>query len=109
MVPLVSLGLVVIVFTETLVSGYRVIRSGDPVADRITGRPGYTLLRGAEATVAIVGVAVIFAALPPLFAESTPAPAGVGPMLLLAVVGVGMLVVSFVRSTVELLVYGGAD
>jgi hypothetical protein len=108
-VPLASLGLVLLVFTETLVSGYRVLRSEEAIADRITSRPGYMLLRGAEATVAVVGVAIICGALPPLFAESTPAPAGVGLILLLAVVGLGILVASFVRSTVELFVYGATD
>lgn len=109
LLPLVSLGLVVLVFTETLVSGSRVLRSEGSVMDRITERPGYALLRGAEATMAVVGVAIIFSALPVLFAESTPAPAGVGLMLLLAVVGVGILVASFVRSAFELFVYGRED
>lgn len=107
LVPLVSLGLVGLVLAETVVTGYRVLRSGEPVGDLIAGRRGYVLLRGAEALVAVVGVAIVAAALPPLFADSTPAPAGVGIMLLLLAVGLGILVVSLVRSAAELFVYRG--
>lgn len=107
LLPLIGLGLVVLVFVETLVTGYRSLRSDEPITDQIAGRAGYVLLRAAEAAVAIAGVTLMFTALPSLFAESTPAPAGVGIMLLLAAVGVGILVTSFIRATAELFVYGG--
>lgn len=109
LIPLVSLGLVVLVFVETLVTGIRVLRSDESIQDHITGRVGYVLLRSVEAIIAVVGVAVIVTALPSLFAESTPAPAGVGIMLLLMVVGLGILFVSLVRSFAELFVYRGTD
>lgn len=108
LIPVVSLVLIFVVFLETIVTGYRIFQSDEPITDHIKGRLGYTLIRGAEAAIAIVGVTIIFAALPPLFAESTPAPAGVGIMLLLMVVGIGILVASFVRSSAELFVYRGA-
>lgn len=108
LIPLVSLGLVVLVFVETLVSCYHSLRSDDSITEQLTGRSGYVLIRGAEAAMAIVGVTIIVAALPPLFAESTPAPAGVGIMLLLGAVGLGILFTSLVRSSVELFVYGGS-
>lgn len=104
-VPLISLGLVAVVFVETLVAGYRGLRAEASVREQVTGRLGYVLLRGAEAGVAVVGVALMVTALPALFAESTPAPAGVGVMLLLLVVGLGILVASVVRSTAELFIY----
>ena len=106
LVPLFSFGLVVVVFVETLVAGYRFVRSSEPVADRLTERIGYTLLRGLEAAVALAGVLLMVAAVPVLFAESTPAPAGVGILLLLLVVGFGILLASLVRSFAELVVYG---
>lgn len=102
LIPLVSLGLVVLVFVETLVGVYQVVRSDVAVADRVAARPGYVLLRGAEAIVAVVGVTVVAAAVPPLFADTTPAPAGVGIMLLLLLVGFGILFTSFVRAALEL-------
>lgn len=107
LVPLVSLGLVFLVFVEVLVSGYRALRADESVTERIAGRPGYLLLRGLEAAIAIVGVIVIVTALPVLFAESTPAPAGVGIMLLLMAVGLGILCTSLVRASAELFVYSG--
>lgn len=107
LIPLISLGLVFLVFVETLVTGYRSLRSDESIKNQITGRSGYVLLRGAEAAFAIVGVTIIFTALPPLFAESTPAPAGVGIMLLLMAVGLGILGMSFIRAIAELFVYGG--
>lgn len=105
LIPLLSFGLVILVFIETLVTGYHILRSKSSFKDRIAGRTGYLVIRGAEAAVAIAGMTVMFAVLPTLFAESTPAPAGVGAMLLLMAVGLGILVASFVRSAAELFVY----
>lgn len=107
LIPLVSLGLVFLVFIELLVTGYRALRAEEPITNQITGRTGYVLIRGAEAAIAIIGVMVIFAALPTLFAESTPAPAGVGILLLLMAVGLGILCTSLVRAATELFVYSG--
>lgn len=106
LLPLVSLGLVGLVFLETVVAGYRALRSERSVTDQLSERTGYLVLRGGEAAVALLGVVIVATALPPLFAESTPAPAGVGIMLLLAAVGLGILVMSFVRSAAEIFVYG---
>lgn len=105
LIPLISLGLVALVFVETLVTAYRVVRSEKPVRTQLTERTGYTLIRGVEATIAVIGVLVMAAALPVLFAESTPAPAGVGVMLLLMVVGLGIFLASLLRSAAELFVY----
>lgn len=108
LLPLVSLGLVLLVSVETLVSGYRSLRSERALRDQIDGRVGYLFLRGAEAGLALLGVLLMAAAVPPLLAESTPAPAGVGIMLLLFVIALAILCVSFVRSAAELFVYGPA-
>jgi hypothetical protein len=107
-VPLLGLGLMLLVFLESLVAGYRVLRSDASISDQVTGRWGYLLIRGAEAGTAIVGVMVVFATLPLLFAETTPAPAGVGLLLVLFVVGLGVLFIGFVRSSAELFVYDNA-
>lgn len=108
LLPIVSLGLVSLVLVETVVSGYRAIRSEHSLSDQIAGRAGYLALRGAEAGFAVLGVLIMGMAVPSLVAESTPAPVGVGIMLLLFVVGLGILVASFIRSIAELTVYSGA-
>lgn len=107
LIPLLSLGLVGIVSAETLISGYRILRSDEPLADQIAGRHGYVVIRGLEAVIALIGVTIVVTALPPLFAETTPAPAGVGILLLLMAVGLGILFMSFVRSGAELFVFRG--
>jgi hypothetical protein len=108
-IPLVSLGLVCLVFVETLVTGYRILRSETAISEHVSGRGGYIVLRSVEALIALLGVTLMVTALPVLVAESTPAPAGVGVLLLLFAVGIGILFVSFVRSSVELFVYGSPD
>lgn len=108
LLPLVGLALVILVFVETVVAAVRAVLSEDGLLARVRGRPGYVLLRGAEAGFAVLGVLVMASVLPVLVAESTPAPAGVGGMLLLAAVAVGILVVSLARTTVELFVYPAA-
>lgn len=105
LIPLVSIALVFLVFLETLVTGYRIVRSTQPLTNQLKGRLGYVFIRGAEAGVAIIGLVIIVTALPPLVADSTPAPAGVGLMLLMMAVGIGILLTSFVRSGAELFVY----
>lgn len=105
-VPLLALGLVLVVVAETLVAGYRLLGADESVAARLRRRPGYLLLRGVEAAVAVGGAALALAALPVLFADATPAPAGVGALLFLLAVGVGILCASLLRSLAELFVYG---
>jgi len=105
LLPLVSLGLVLIVFIELLVSGYQSVRSDHSLGEQVTGRVGYLGLRGLEAGLATLGVVIIATAVPPLLVESTPAPAGVGLMLLLFAVGLGIFCVSLLRSAAELFVY----
>lgn len=105
LVPLVSLLLVFVVFLETLHTGYRVILSNDSITDQIAGQFGYILVRGIEAVIAFIGVTIIFTAFPVLLAESTPAPAGVGLMLLFMLVGISILIASLVRSGAELFIY----
>lgn len=108
LLPVVGLGLVILVFVETLVGGYRSLRSDRPLGEQVAGRGGYLVVRGVEAGAAVLGVMLMGAAVPTLVAESTPGPAGVGVMLLLFAVGLGILCASLVRSTAELFVYGGA-
>lgn len=105
LLPLASLGLVIIVFAETLVSSYRSLRSQRSFGDILAGRTGYLLIRSIEAGFAVVGVFIMASAVPAMFAENTPAPAGVGLMLLLFVVGLGILFASLARTTAELFVY----
>lgn len=107
-IPVVSLGLVILVFVETLLAAYRSIRAKESIRDQFSEQSGYSLLRGAEAGLAILGVTVMVAGLPVLLAESTPAPVGVGIMLLYMAIGLGILVTSFIRSFAELFIYDGS-
>lgn len=105
-VPLLSLALVCIVVLETVVTGYRLVRSDESIYDQISGQPGYVLIRSSEAAVALIGLTIVLLAAPVLFADSTPAPAGVGLMLGLLAVGFAIFVVSLVRSFAELVYCG---
>jgi hypothetical protein len=108
LLPPVGLGLALLVSLEAAVSVYRAVRSDRSLVEQATDRPGYLLLRGTEAGVAILGVGIVAAVVPVLFAGSTPGPAGVGILLLLFVVGIGILCASLVRSAAELFVYGAS-
>lgn len=103
--PFLSFGLVLVVFFETLRDGYRVLRAETTVREQVTGRWGYVIIRGAEAAIALLGVGIMVTVVPVVFASSTPAPIGVGAMLLLGVVAVFILITSFVRAGAELFVY----
>lgn len=109
LLPVVSLGLILIVFIETVVSGFRSLRSDRRISDQLHGRTGYFLLRGTEAGLAVIGLAIMASAVPVLMSESTPAPAGVGVMLLLFVVGLGIMFVSLVLSSAEPFIYTSAE
>lgn len=101
-IPLISLLLICIVVGETLVTSYRVFRADDSIREQISAHPGYTVLRSVEAAISATGFGIILLALPILFADSTPAPVGVGLMLALMVVGLGILVASLIRTLLEL-------
>ncbi|MEZ3170116.1 hypothetical protein ABNG03_05695 [Halorubrum sp. RMP-47] len=105
LVPVISAGLMVVIVFETVITGYKAIQADASVADQLTGRLGYVTLRGAEAGTAVAGVLVMVAIVPTLFADGTPAPAGVGLLLLLLVIGGGILVLSLLRSFAELVIY----
>lgn len=96
-------------FVETLVTTYHVIRSDTTISEQLADRVGYIVLRSVEAGIALLGVVVMSTALPVLFAESTPGPAGVGVMLLLFGVGIGILFASLIRASAELFVYGRSN
>lgn len=102
LVPVLGVGLVGVVALETLAAGYRWLRADASIVDGIANRPGYALVRGVEAAVAVAGVAVLTALLVTLVVASVPAPAGVAMMLLLLAVGIAIVCASCVRTTVEL-------
>lgn len=107
LIPLLSFGLVLVVLVETVVTGYRSLRADESVTEQLTDRISYTVLRSVEAVFAVVGAAIMLTVLPVLVADSTPAPAGVGIMLVAMAVGFGILFASLVRSFAELFVYEG--
>lgn len=105
LIPLVSIALVFVVFLETIVTLYRVVRSPSPIRTHLSGRVGYVGVRVAESVVAVLGIVLLISVVPVLFAPDTPSPVGVGIMLLLFLIGITILVASFIRTTVELFVY----
>jgi hypothetical protein len=54
LLPVVGLGLVGVVFLETLATGYRCLRTDTPIRKQATRRIGYTLVRIAEAGIALL-------------------------------------------------------
>ncbi|GGM65768.1 hypothetical protein J2752_000258 [Halarchaeum rubridurum] len=106
--PVVAGALVLVVTAETLVSLVRALRADASLAAQLSGRVGYVVLRAVEAVIGVGGVLLVAALLPTLLAESTPAPAGVGVMLVAAGVGVAIFAASLVRTAAELFVYGSA-
>jgi len=107
--PLVAAALVVVVCLETLYTLSRVVRSDASLAEQISGRVGYVCLRTVEAVIGVGGVLFVASLVPTLVAESTPAPAGVGIMLVAMAIGLAILVTSLIRSSVELFVYGSGS
>lgn len=107
LVTMLSVGLVLLVFVATLFAGCGAVGAVNPFGEQFDGGVGYLLLRAIEADITVLGVSLMAATLPPLFAPATPAPASVGIMLLLLSVDIGILVTSFLRSGAELFVYSG--
>ena len=103
--PVISFALICLVVCESLVTGYRVLRTDRSLRNQLTDRVGYTILRGIEAAVAFATLVLMFLALPPLFAETTPAPAGVGLILAIFMAGLVTLGASLVRAALELVYY----
>lgn len=106
LLPLSSLVLVCVVVLETVVAVSRAFTSERSLGEQATERPGYLVVRGLEAGVAVAGLGLMLLLVPVLFADTTTAPAGVGALLGLLVVGVGIQLVSFARSLAELIYFG---
>lgn len=101
LVPFLSLLLVLVVTLETVVAGYRIVRADDRWIARLTARPTYTIVRGVEATIALLGTVAMYSALTTLADGPIPAPAGVGLALIFFALGLLVLVASLARTLVE--------
>lgn len=101
-IPLLSLVLVGVVILETFVAAIRVLRSDRSIRSHVSSNIWYALVRLVEGTVALLGVALIVLGVGTLTSSSLPAPAGVGLLLGLMLVGIGVLFTSLLRTLVEL-------
>lgn len=101
LVPLLGLGLVLVIGVETLLASYRFIRSGESLTDRLLARPVYTLVRGVELVLALLGVGLFIAVIVALPPGPMAGPGAIG--LWMITVGLGVLVVggSLVRTFAE--------
>ncbi|MDZ5811651.1 hypothetical protein U4E84_09885 [Halorubrum sp. AD140] len=101
-IPLLSLVLVGIVILETVIGAVRLLHSDRSIRSHATSNLGYSLARIIESSVALLGVALLVLGVGTLTSSSLPAPAGVGLLLGLMLVGIGVLVTSLLRTLVEL-------
>lgn len=101
-IPLLSLVLVGVVILETFVAAIRLFRSDRSIRAHVPSNLWYALVRIVEAIVALLGVGLIVLGVGTLTSSSLPAPAGVGLLLGLMLVGIGVLFTSLLRTLVEL-------
>lgn len=106
--PLVSLLLVVVISVETVYTVIHVLRADRSFFGAFTSNPWYSLLRLIEAGVAFIGVGLFVVGLRTFVSEPMPAPAGVGLLLAFMVIALSILVVSLMRSVVELYLYSSS-
>lgn len=102
LLPIVfSLALTLVIAVEALRSGYLALRADGPLGRQVAARPGYTVVRVAEAAIAIIASGVFIA----IFTAATDGPmAGPGAIgLALIGAGLGLLVIgaSLVRTLTE--------
>jgi sterol desaturase/sphingolipid hydroxylase (fatty acid hydroxylase superfamily) len=100
-VPVLALGLALVVAAETAVAGYRTLRDGERLTDRLAARPTYSVVRAGEVVAAllpVVAFALVVAALP---AGPMAGPGAIG--LMFVVVGLALVVFggSLVRTLAE--------
>lgn len=101
LIPLLGLGLAIAIDAETLIVGYRSLRSGGPQKDLLADRPVYNIVRAVEVFLTILAVGIfmfIIAALPD---GPMAGPGAIG--LWFIMVGLGLLILggSLVRTLTE--------
>jgi hypothetical protein len=91
--------LAAVVAVETLLAGYRLARTDEPVA-RLTARPAYTAIRGIEAVAAVLAPVTFYVLIVEIGSE-TAGPSAIG--LLFVGVGLGLVALGAVllRTLVE--------
>ncbi len=101
LVPLFALALVFVVASETLLAGYRALRSDGTLSDRLRNRPVYALVRAGEAGFAVLAAGAFVIIVWSLPDGPMAGPGAIG--LLFVMVGLGLLVVvgSLVRTLTE--------
>lgn len=104
-VPLLALGLVVTVTAETLLAGYRQVRTDRSLIDRLAEGPLYSTVRTVEALAAVLAVGAFAFVLGTLPDGPMAGPGAI--WIWFVVVGLGLLVLagSLVRTLVEYVVH----
>ncbi|MGQ4556396.1 hypothetical protein [Halobellus sp. GM3] len=99
--PVVAVALALVVVGETLVAGYRAVRSDDPLAVQSVVRPAYTLVRAVEAAAAVLTLAGIAGAIAMVPDGPMAGPGAIGLLFIVVAFGLPAVVGVLVRTTVE--------
>lgn len=105
LVVLLSVGLALTVFAETVVAGYRSLTADASLADQLSARSPYTVVRAIEAVSAIIWASSLGITIAMLPDEPPSGPGAIG--LLFIITGIGLVVLggSLVRTLVEYYLY----
>lgn len=100
-VPVLGFALVVVVLAETLLLGYRSLRTAESLSDRFGARPRYALVRGGEVLLAFLPAVAFVVIVERLPDGPMSGPGAIG--LFFVVVGLGLLAIGgcLVRTLVE--------
>lgn len=101
LVTVSGLGLALVVTAETLLAGYRAIRTAESRSRRFDVRPAYTAVRAGEAVVALLAAGVFIVTIDALPDEPMAGPGAFGLLLFGVGLGLSILVASLVRTVVE--------
>jgi hypothetical protein len=104
-VPVLALVLAVAVAVEALSAGYRRVRDGGPLTERLADRPAYALVHGGEVAVAVLAVGAFAAVLAALPDGPMAGPGAVGLFFLMVGLGLLILGASLVRTLTEYYYY----
>lgn len=101
LVPLLGLGLALVVAAETLFAGYRSIRSGSRLTDRLEGHPTYSIVRVVEVVLVVLSSGAFAYIVGTLPEGPMAGPGAIG--LWMMMVGLGLLIIggSLLRTLTE--------
>ncbi|QLG29810.1 hypothetical protein HUG10_19550 (plasmid) [Halorarum halophilum] len=101
LIPILALGLAIAIAAETLIVGYRSLRSGGLQKDLLANRPVYSIVRAVEVFLVILSVGIFIFIITTLPDGPMAGPGAIG--LWFIMVGLGLLILggSLVRTLTE--------